>query len=61
LDEPPPLDSSAPSTPAPVANDSKETTDLSASESEAWLESLPDSPLLIRKKRSERRTSEQTW
>jgi Ca-activated chloride channel family protein len=61
LDEPPPLDPSAPSTPAPVANDSKETTDLSASESEAWLESLPDSPLLIRKKRSERRTSEQTW
>lgn len=38
-----------------------EGSDLSGSEAHAWLESLPDSPLLIRRKRSEKRTGKQTW
>lgn len=60
-DETPSSKSSAPS-PAPVATfDTTETKDLSLSEAEAWLESLPDSPLLIRKKRGERRVGKQTW
>ncbi len=60
-DETPSSESSA-SSPAPAATpDTTETKDLSLSEAEAWLESLPDSPLLIRKKRSERRVGKQTW
>lgn len=60
-DDTPTSDLSVPS-PAPAATrDAADTKDLSPSEAEAWLESLPDSPLLIRKKRSERRIGKQTW
>jgi Ca-activated chloride channel family protein len=60
-EETPPSEPSAPS-PAPASTrDAADTKDLSQSEAEAWLESLPDSPLLIRKKRSERGVAKQTW
>ncbi len=60
-DEAPPVETSAPSPQASAPREPADTKDLPLSEAEAWLESLPDSPLLIRKKRSERRVGRQTW
>jgi Ca-activated chloride channel family protein len=60
-DEIPPSESGGASTPQPTSTEPADTKELSLSEAETWLESLPDSPLLVRKKRTERRPGKQTW
>ena len=55
-EEPPPQEQNASSKPLAL-----DTRSPSQKEADAWLESLPESPLLIRKERGRRGTGGQTW